>query len=67
MALSQGGAIAQTMDFQKILHRRDVLHRLIDPTGLGNFGVLIQGKNLPPEAIDPPLKGLQEPMGLGFV
>ncbi|MCC0178100.1 class I SAM-dependent methyltransferase [Waterburya agarophytonicola K14] len=30
----------------QIFQRRDALHQLIDPTGLGNFGVLIQGKNL---------------------
>ena len=30
----------------EIFQRRDALHQLIDPTGLGGFGVLIQGKNL---------------------
>ena len=30
----------------EILKRRDALHQAIDPTGLGGFGVLIQGKNL---------------------
>lgn len=29
-----------------IFKRRDALHQLIDPTGLGGYGVLIQGKNL---------------------
>ena len=29
----------------EILKRRDALHQAIDPTGLGGFGVLIQGKN----------------------
>ncbi len=33
-------------DLSQIFQRRDVLHQLIDPTGLGGFGVLIQGKNL---------------------
>ena len=33
-------------DINQIFQRRDALHQLIDPTGLGNFGVLIQGKNL---------------------
>ena len=33
-------------EFTQIFQRRDALHQLIDPTGLGNFGVLIQGKNL---------------------
>jgi SAM-dependent MidA family methyltransferase len=30
----------------EIFKRRDALHQLIDPTGLGSYGVLIQGKNL---------------------
>ncbi len=33
----------------EILQRRDALHQLIDPLGLGGFGVLIQGKNLTKE------------------
>ena len=31
---------------QQIFQRRDALHQLINPTGLGGFGVLIQGKKL---------------------
>ena len=30
----------------EVLQRRDALHQLIDPMGLGGFNVLIQGKNL---------------------
>ena len=30
----------------EIFKRRDALHQLINPAGLGGFGVLIQGKNL---------------------
>ena len=30
----------------EIMQKRDALHQLIDPMGLGGFGVLIQGKNL---------------------
>ena len=30
----------------EVLQKRDALHQLIDPMGLGGFGVLIQGKNL---------------------
>ena len=30
----------------EIFKRRDALHQLIEPTGLGGYGVLIQGKNL---------------------
>lgn len=33
-------------DLSEIFKRRDALHQLIDPTGLGGFGVLLQGKNL---------------------
>ena len=33
-------------DISQIFQRRDALHQLIDPTGLGGFGVSIQGKNL---------------------
>lgn len=32
-----------------IWHRRNQLHELINPEGLGGFGVLLQGKNLTPE------------------
>ncbi|MCY7285547.1 MAG: DUF4145 domain-containing protein, partial [Cyanobacteria bacterium CAN_BIN43] len=35
-----------TQSLQDILSRRESLHALIDPMGLGNFGVLIQGKRL---------------------
>ena len=40
-ALSDG-----TYNLQEILQRRDALHQLIDPTGLGGFKVLVQGKGL---------------------
>lgn len=43
----------------EIFQRRDALHQLIDPTGLGGFGVLIQGKNLTESAKS--LKGLVIP------
>ena len=36
-------------NIQEIFNRRDALHQLINPTGLGGFGVLIQGKNLTKE------------------
>ncbi len=32
----------------EIFKRRDALHQLIDPTGLGKFGVVLQGKGLTP-------------------
>jgi SAM-dependent MidA family methyltransferase len=45
-------------DFATLLKRRDALHQLIEPTGLGKFGVLIQGKGLTPEQRQFPLSGL---------
>ncbi|VEP11892.1 conserved hypothetical protein [Hyella patelloides LEGE 07179] len=43
----------------QILQRRDALHQLINPMGLGGFGVLIQGKNL--NSTQQSLKGLTIP------
>lgn len=37
---------ATSNNIAEILARRDFLHQLIDPTGLGNFGVLLQTKRL---------------------
>jgi SAM-dependent MidA family methyltransferase len=41
------------------IQRRDTLHQLINPMGLGNFIVLVQAKNL--DAVSKPLKGLTIP------
>lgn len=41
---------------ENLLLRRDALHQLIDPMGLGGFGVLIQSKGITPAT--PQLKGL---------
>lgn len=49
-------ATGQTI--QTIIMRREALQQLISPMGLGNFGVLIQAKNLTPTEIARPLKGL---------
>ena len=46
----------------EIFKRRDALHQLINPTGLGGFGVLIQSKNL--AQASPPLQGFTIPVGL---
>jgi SAM-dependent MidA family methyltransferase len=46
----------QNTDGMAILQQRQALHQLIDPTGLGGFGVLIQGKGLSPNQML--LKGL---------
>jgi SAM-dependent MidA family methyltransferase len=67
MALGLGDRIAALSDpvatadlsINDILHRREALHSLINPMGLGNFGVLIQGKNLPTQAAAIALRGLQ--------
>ncbi|MEP0914141.1 class I SAM-dependent methyltransferase [Leptolyngbya sp. GB1-A1] len=47
------------LTLQIILQRREALHGLINPMGLGNFGVLIQAKGLSGDAQSRLLKGLQ--------
>jgi SAM-dependent MidA family methyltransferase len=47
------------------LRQRDALQQLINPMGLGNFGVLIQAKGLSPAALAIPLQGFDSPIGLG--
>ena len=63
MALGLGDRLKElssgTYDIQQVFRRRDALHQLIDPTGLGGFGVLIQGKEL--QAREKLLKGLTIP------
>lgn len=53
MALGLGERIAaissNASDFQSLLLRRQNLHQLIDPMGLGKFGVLIQSQGLTSE------------------
>lgn len=46
---------------QNMMMRREALQQLISPMGLGNFGVLIQGKGLTQKEIARPLKGLTIP------
>ncbi|MHC5746669.1 MAG: class I SAM-dependent methyltransferase [Nostoc sp.] len=62
MALGLGDRIAalseQKQPLSQLLQHRDALHQLIDPTGLGGFGVLIQSKGLDNTEISQPLKGL---------
>ncbi|ASC72809.1 hypothetical protein XM38_037680 [Halomicronema hongdechloris C2206] len=66
MALGLGDRIAaiseteaaDTSALQQLLRRREALHQLINPLGMGNFGVLIQHKGM---AAAPPLQGLMEP------
>ncbi|MEH2177045.1 class I SAM-dependent methyltransferase [Nostoc sp.] len=62
MALGLGDRIAalseQKQPLSQLLQHRDALHQLIDPTGLGGFGVLIQSKGLENTEISQRLKGL---------
>ncbi len=65
MALGIGSRIA-SLSYSKIpvpdmLRRRDSLQQLLDPLGLGNFGVLIQSKGLNANEAAQPLKGLAQP------
>ncbi|MEG4201562.1 class I SAM-dependent methyltransferase, partial [Microcoleus sp. Pol12A5] len=53
MALGLGDRIAslstndaEVLDLARFLRRREALHQLIDPRGLGSFGVLVQCKGL---------------------
>lgn len=52
MSLGLGDRLAELstgkFNFAEIFKRRDALHQLIDPTGLGKFGVLLQAKGLTP-------------------
>jgi SAM-dependent MidA family methyltransferase len=67
MALGLGDRIAalsqpdSEQSVQEILRRREVLHALLNPMGLGNFGVLIQAKGLSAGQLQQPLKGLTAP------
>jgi SAM-dependent MidA family methyltransferase len=49
------------LSLQATLQRRESLHSLMNPMGLGNFGVLIQGKGLSEEERGRSLKGLKTP------
>ncbi|MEH2000268.1 MAG: class I SAM-dependent methyltransferase [Nostoc sp.] len=51
----------QQQSLSQVLKRREALHQLIDPTGLGGFGVLVQSKGLDKREISQPLKGLTLP------
>ncbi|BBD58779.1 hypothetical protein NIES2109_15580 [Nostoc sp. HK-01] len=65
MALGLGERIAslshQDISIAQLLSRRESLHKLIDPTGLGGFGVLVQSKGLQDHENYQPLKGLIVP------
>ncbi|MBV6624398.1 MAG: class I SAM-dependent methyltransferase [Rivularia sp. (in: Bacteria)] len=55
-SLSQSGQPLST-----ILQRRDSLHQLLDPMGLGGFQVLVQAKGLTQTEKSQPLKGFTQP------
>jgi SAM-dependent MidA family methyltransferase len=57
----RGNAIAKAQDVMKIMQRRQILHQLMDPMGLGGFGVLVQSKGLTEQEEQLPLKGLTVP------
>jgi SAM-dependent MidA family methyltransferase len=59
-ALSTSTAIS-TQQMQDTLRQREALHLLMNPTGMGNFGVLLQSKGLTETEQLPPLKGWQIP------
>ena len=65
MALGLGDRIAalstSVLDVAMLLRRREALHRLIDPMGLGGFGVLVQSKGLREGEKGRILKGLMVP------
>jgi len=65
MALGLGERIAslseQNIAIAQLLQIRESLHKLIDPTGLGGFGVLVQSKGLQNHEISQPPKGLIVP------
>jgi len=44
------------------IQRRDQIHQLMNPMGLGNFWVLLQGKNLTPEIATQPICGFTIPL-----
>jgi SAM-dependent MidA family methyltransferase len=63
MALGLGDRIAslstndaEALDLATFLRRREALHQLIDPRGLGGFGVLVQSKGLREEEKVPEAK-----------
>lgn len=66
MALGLGDRIAAVsttpgLDIMTALQRREVLHQLIDPMGLGNFGVLAQSKGLSDRQLAEKLTGFTMP------
>ena len=65
MALGLGERVASLsqskLPLSTLLQRRDSLHQLLDPLGLGGFHVLAQAKGLTETEISQPLKGFIQP------
>jgi SAM-dependent MidA family methyltransferase len=65
MALGIGERLAALssgkQSISQLLQRREGLHQLINPGGLGNFGVLIQSQGLTEQEASQPLQGLVVP------
>ena len=65
MALGLGNRLASlscgNQKISQLLYRRDLLHQLIDPMGLGGFGVLLQSKGLQKSKISQTLRGFTTP------
>jgi len=65
MALGLGDRLAalseSSLSITQLLSRRDALHQLIDPLGLGGFKVLLQGKGLSEQEKEKGLQGLAHP------
>ncbi|GET40901.1 class I SAM-dependent methyltransferase [Microseira wollei] len=70
MALGLGSRMASLSSIEatnpqaihQVLQRREALHQLMNPMGLGGFGVLIQSKGLTADQKARPLKGLSMPI-----
>lgn len=56
-----GDAIATGKDVLRVMQRRQALHQLIDPMGIGGFGVLVQSKGLSLDEGQIELQGLSVP------
>ena len=65
MSLGIGERLAalssQQQPISQLLQRREGLHQLINPSGLGNFGVLVQSQGLTEKQASQPLQGLVVP------
>ena len=65
MSLGIGERLAalssQQQPISQLLQQREGLHQLINPGGLGNFGVLVQSRGLTEQEASQPLQGLVVP------